>query len=169
MRGAGTRSNTGSQRGLVVEYADTLGVLSIFGLDTPPAIVESYVETVRAWLASTEPCHGILPVHRALLEGLASARFMLRPREAAARARRWVSVSDSCGCISAGLVTPYPPGVPVLFPGQVIEQWLQEALEDLVRLGNSGGPSMSELHGVTEDGRVAVIAEGVSQDGLHHV
>ena len=45
-------------------------------------------------------------------------------------------MDDAIGRISAELVAPYPPGVPVLVPGEEVTSEALEALEQSLRAGN---------------------------------
>lgn len=56
---------------------------------------------------------------------------------------RTVQILDSVGAFSAEMVTPYPPGVPVLFPGELITQPIADYLQQLSSLGAS-------FHGVQD-------------------
>lgn len=42
----------------------------------------------------------------------------LSPREAFVAPHRVVSIKDACGMVSTELVTPYPPGIPIICPGE---------------------------------------------------
>ncbi|HEY8499458.1 MAG TPA: hypothetical protein VIL89_02475, partial [Clostridia bacterium] len=53
-----------------------------------------------------------------------------------------VHLSESEGYKSAGIVTPYPPGIPVLCPGETI---LKEHIDYLSRLYDAG----ADIHGLT--------------------
>jgi lysine decarboxylase len=44
----------------------------------------------------------------------------MTPRDAYFAAARAVPLTEAAGEVAAELVTPYPPGVPVLVPGEVI-------------------------------------------------
>ncbi|WP_417445763.1 aminotransferase class I/II-fold pyridoxal phosphate-dependent enzyme [Kangiella sp.] len=55
------------------------------------------------------------------------------PNEAFFGARECIQISDTENRICAGLVTPYPPGIPLLVPGQIIRR---EQLEYLSALTN---------------------------------
>src|SRR5690606_9714096 len=44
------------------------------------------------------------------------------PSDAFFGKRESLSYNDTIGRVSAGLVTPYPPGIPLLVPGQLIER-----------------------------------------------
>jgi arginine decarboxylase len=42
---------------------------------------------------------------------------------------------EAIGRVNADIVTPYPPGIPVLAPGEVITQAIVDSLEAFVELG----------------------------------
>lgn len=50
-------------------------------------------------------------------------------------AYRQVSVEDAVGKRSADMVIPYPPGIPYLYPGEVITDIVAEALLQLAANG----------------------------------
>ncbi|MBF2028678.1 MAG: aminotransferase class I/II-fold pyridoxal phosphate-dependent enzyme [Oscillatoriales cyanobacterium C42_A2020_001] len=60
----------------------------------------------------------------------------LSPREAFLVQAEVVSVEAAVGCVSAELVCPYPPGIPVLIPGEVITE---EAIASLKQVLDAGG------------------------------
>jgi arginine/lysine/ornithine decarboxylase len=57
------------------------------------------------------------------------------PRDAFFSASEQVRPSDAAGRVSAELVTPYPPGIPVLAPGEVITDTVVDYLEKFVAAG----------------------------------
>ena len=61
---------------------------------------------------------------------------VLAPREAFFAPNETVAASAAVGRISAELVAPYPPGVPVLAPGELITT---EALAALREVAAGGG------------------------------
>ncbi|KAJ0800511.1 putative arginine decarboxylase [Helianthus annuus] len=62
--------------------------------------------------------------------------MQLSPREAFFACKTKVSFNESVGKICGELVCPYPPGIPLLIPGEVITE---EALSYLVNVKNNGG------------------------------
>lgn len=46
-----------------------------------------------------------------------------------------VRLAEAAGCICASQITPYPPGVPLLCPGEVIEKETAEYIQSLVNKG----------------------------------
>jgi arginine decarboxylase len=56
------------------------------------------------------------------------------------------------GRICADQIVPYPPGIPVLVPGQVVTSQVAEYLGDLLR-----STKRMEMHGVVHEGYVPCI------------
>ena len=54
---------------------------------------------------------------------------MLTPREAFLRERRRVPMRDAIGEVSAEQFCPYPPGVPLLAPGERVTQESIDAIQ----------------------------------------
>nr|GFD33308.1 Orn/Lys/Arg decarboxylase, C-terminal [Tanacetum cinerariifolium] len=73
----------------------------------------------------------------------------LSPREAFFASKKNVTFKNSIGEVCGELVCPYPPGIPILIPGEVITE---EALSYLVKVKENGGfvsgaadPSLSSI------------------------
>lgn len=78
----------------------------------------------------------------------------MTPREAALSGAEWVPLDQACGRVSADAIVPYPPGVPVVCPGEEITGALVEFLRDAVSSGQA-----ARLRGVRPDGQVLAVAE----------
>jgi arginine decarboxylase len=61
---------------------------------------------------------------------------IISPREAFFAPTRLVSVVDAIGCISGELICPYPPGIPLIMPGEIITE---EAIAYLQQIHSLGG------------------------------
>lgn len=57
------------------------------------------------------------------------------PAETMRQPVRMLPLAQTAGHVAAGLLTPYPPGIPWLGPGELIEPWLIEAAEALLQAG----------------------------------
>lgn len=140
-------------QGVFVEYADALGVLSIFGLDATRREVNLYSDILYKWTA----LHGTPAVSRdvpaaQLFSLLAEERRpLIRPREVHFHAQSWVPVEEAIGQICGSPITPYPPGVPLLWPGQVMTETALRVLRELVEGGY-------EVHGLGKHGEIPVYA-----------
>jgi arginine/lysine/ornithine decarboxylase len=77
---------------------------------------------------------------------IAPGRQAMSPRDAFFAKTRTVQLAESIGEISAELVIPYPPGIPVLAPGDIIEAEKIEFLLHGVAQGmHLSGPSDPDL------------------------
>jgi arginine/lysine/ornithine decarboxylase len=76
-----------------------------------------------------------------------------------------VGIDDLEGRITVGLVTPYPPGIPLLIPGEVFNKKIVDYLK-FSREFNAQCPGFeSDIHGLVEvedaDGKRAYFADCV--------
>ena len=74
-----------------------------------------------------------------------SRQPVVNPRKAAFAERQRVPLEKSVGCIAAGSVGAYPPGVPVILPGQEITEAM---IDYLSRLKNRGYSLFGENGGI---------------------
>jgi len=81
-----------------------------------------------------------------LLDG---AEYVMRPRDAFLGSTRNVPLGESVGLIAAEPVSPYPPGVPVLVPGQRVTQqivdFLQTGVDERMLIEGAADPSLEQL------------------------
>lgn len=68
----------------------------------------------------------------------------MTPREAYYAETRTIPWKDAVGCISGEMLAPYPPGIPVIYPGEVITQEVWDYME-VYRLGGH------HMHGPADD------------------
>jgi lysine decarboxylase len=73
----------------------------------------------------------------------------LAPREAFFAAHETVAAAHAVGRVCAEVVAPYPPGVPVLIPGEIVTAELLDALTDArgagTRIAYAADPSLATL------------------------
>ena len=78
---------------------------------------------------------------------------VLSPREAFFAKNETVTAAAAIGRVSAELVAPYPPGVPVLAPGELITadavEALREGTADGGRIAYAADPSLATFQVVT--------------------
>ncbi len=69
----------------------------------------------------------------------------LSPRKAYFAETQTIPISKAVGHISAEIICPYPPGIPILMPGEEITQFARDYLQEIVSLGGkiSGCSDMS--------------------------
>jgi hypothetical protein len=76
------------------------------------------------------------------LYNLPLPRQLLTPRQAFFAPRCQVPLTEAAGKVAAEAITPYPPGVPLICPGEVIDEPILECL-DAWRLAGGVWPGMA--------------------------
>lgn len=92
---------------------------------------------------------GTKPQGTALPRSLPLPRQIATPFVAAHSPWEYLPLRDSAGRVAAGLLTPYPPGIPLVGPGEEISA---EIIAELLRIISGGG----RVQGI-EDGLVPVL------------
>jgi lysine decarboxylase len=139
------------RRGVAVEMADHNTLVAQVGLTDDAATVSRLVAGILASLEGDPgpPRSVVLPAHSA-------SPALLSPRDAFFAEYEVVARPEAIGRISAELVAPYPPGVPVLVPGEEVTSQALEALDQSLRAGNriayAADPTLATLH-VVRSGR----------------
>ncbi|MDT7782927.1 MAG: arginine decarboxylase [Pseudonocardiales bacterium] len=133
--------------GMPVELADRDTVVPIVTiLDDGPtvsALVDRVVEAAAHLARTPRPP----AVFAAWAQGIPEAG--LTPREAFFARHETVDAGSAVGRVSAEVVAPYPPGVPVLVPGEVISEetlsLLRAAADGGTRIAYAADPSMATV------------------------
>ena len=133
--------------GMPLEMADRDVVVAMVTIaDDEPA-----VERLADALAAAVERHRGEP--RKAVAGAAwtvAPRTVLPPREAFFAPHEVVPALDAVGRVSAELVAPYPPGIPVLAPGELVTAealaTLQDARDHGGRIAYAADPSLRTLH-----------------------
>lgn len=87
-------------------------------------------------------------------------RVLLSPRKAFGQTRRPVKLKDSIGCLCGEMVAVYPPGVPCLLPGEMIDA---EMLDYLCYIKKSG----SNIHGTSDPDLNTILILDETIGGCH--
>jgi arginine decarboxylase len=116
-----------------VELADHRRLMALVTFAHDEADIDRLADALARLAGERGPRAGE-PVRVADARTLVTEQAML-PREAFFAAGELVRPSDAVGRISADIVTPYPPGIPVLAPGEVITEPIVEHLEHVAALG----------------------------------
>jgi arginine decarboxylase len=118
--------------GMPVEMADRDTIVPIVTLADEPRHVARFTEALVAAIER----HRSAPRHPAagLAWGL-DPQVVLPPREAFFAAHETVPAEAAAGRVSAELVAPYPPGVPVLAPGELVTAEIVAALRAVLADG----------------------------------
>jgi arginine/lysine/ornithine decarboxylase len=85
-------------------------------------------------------------------EAAQKPEMCMTPAEAFHRAQEEIPLSESVGRVMADFVQLYPPGIPLLVPGEVMNEDIQSRIEESLRIG-------LQVHGVSSEGKVAVLDE----------
>lgn len=124
--------------GVVAELVGTQSITLAFNLGTQREHVLRLISGLKHLSAVSPPRKerrkGILNGSEPLAP-FANVNMSLSPREAFFACKTKVDIEDSVGRICGELVCPYPPGVPVLIPGEIITE---EALNYLLQLKRKG-------------------------------
>ncbi|HEV7426257.1 MAG TPA: aminotransferase class I/II-fold pyridoxal phosphate-dependent enzyme [Thermoanaerobaculia bacterium] len=120
---------------IAMELADYRRILGIISLGDTDATARRLVRGVRAlvrWAASRRKRTNTdaLPRLRELKSHMA-----MTPRDAFFADAEMVNIDDAPGRIAAELASPYPPGIPLMLPGEVITEAMVQYLKEGKRLG----------------------------------
>jgi len=117
-----------------VEMADPFHILVIVSIGDRQDDLDRLVEALRVISAETGLQGALLPldkVHPPFLNN----RFAMTPRDAFYSDSELVDVHDSAGRVSTEIVTVYPPGIPLLVPGEEISKEAIDYLQNMAGLG----------------------------------
>lgn len=117
-----------------VEMADPFHVLVIVSIGDRQDDLNRLVEALRQIAAESGLQGALLPldkVHPPLLQN----RFAMTPREAFYSDTEMVSIDLAIGRVAAEIVTVYPPGIPLLVPGEEISRGAIDYLQNMAGLG----------------------------------
>jgi lysine decarboxylase len=138
--------------GMPVEMADRDTIVPIVTLADEPRHVTRFTDTL---IAAVER-HRSAP--RPPMAGLAWALdpdVVLPPRDAFFSPHETVPAEAAAGRVSAELVAPYPPGVPVLAPGERVTAEIVAALRAVLadggRVAYAADPTLATLQVVSEE------------------
>ena len=137
--------------GMPVELADRDTVVPIISMsddfDTVDRFVDGVRESVERQRAEPRP---VLPS----VSWTVDPDVVMSPRDAYFATHRTVPAMDAIGCVSAELVAPYPPGIPVLAPGERITatavDGLRQAMADGTQVRYAADPTLASLQVVAD-------------------
>src|SRR6201991_5005658 len=134
---ASLRSNFDTQ----VELATQATIVLVLGIDELPRELERFVHDLTS-IASHMERPGVTE-EVTLATGTFENEVVMPPREAFLGAFDVVPVDDSVGRVSAEAIAGYPPGIPVLLPGERITDEVIDYLRSLKAVG-------ARLHGASD-------------------
>jgi arginine decarboxylase len=148
-------------RGFQVEFSDLLSVVAVITYADAASDLQRFCEAVNDSLrcapsgsrSGREIRERVYPlVARAADEAVSR---VLSVRDAVMSPHRHLSLDQSIGRIAAECVCPYPPGVPLLFPGQEITP----AVIDLIREFMKAGVRFHGIHTSSGESLLAAVDE----------
>lgn len=117
-----------------VEMADPFHILVIVSIGDRKDDLNRLVEGLREIARTHSPRQTASPVEKISLPALMNDVAMT-PREAFFADHCERPLQESAGLISAEIITVYPPGIPVLVPGEVIRHETMDYLAEMSALG----------------------------------
>jgi arginine/lysine/ornithine decarboxylase len=145
--------------GLQPEMSDLVGVVGLVTIGDTPASIERLVQAF-ATLAAERSAAPRGSANGAALRSsgavIAPGEQALSPREAFFAPSRAIPLAAAGGEIAAELVIPYPPGIPVLAPGDVISEekiaYLREGAAHGMYLSGPADPRLRTIRVVADGG-----------------
>ncbi|CAN5443909.1 aminotransferase class I/II-fold pyridoxal phosphate-dependent enzyme [soil metagenome] len=107
---------------IALELSDHRGIIGNFNLGDSQETAERFVSALRGIAANASPERNMNGALRSSGAAVAVTVLAMTPRDAYFAPSRSIDLAESVGLIAAELVTPYPPGIPVLAPGDLITQ-----------------------------------------------
>jgi arginine/lysine/ornithine decarboxylase len=120
-----------------VEMADPFNILVIVSIGDRKDDLNRLIEALRDIKEKQAKTKVKKPQPQSIFPSaltLASTLTMT-PREAFFSTHKAIPLRDSSGKISSEIVTVYPPGIPILIPGEVITKEIVDYIEKMVSLG----------------------------------
>ena len=121
------------EHGIDAEFSDLRQVICSVTIGDTDASINKLVNALRAIAADKRPARS----HQAETAPPAGLpKLVISPREAYFAKSRPVPIADAIGEIVAENIIPYPPGIPLLVPGEVMEQHHLEYLHYIMKQGS---------------------------------
>lgn len=143
------------EQGFVVEMSDELYAVAVFGVHHTPDIAEKMIASVQCLPIKPTVDRKVFAEHRPMQwwHELISEPFYVGPLDG--RDVCWLSLNQAEGRRCAELVTPYPPGIPIVWPGERLTRAhidvLSELREQKVIFSGVADATLQQV-GVYEDG-----------------
>lgn len=145
--GSGVRTGYELQKylehhGCFAEMADPQYVVLVLGIQTSMMDIQRLQQAIEEWVRE-ENREAIVPVEKITMSSIASVSINTGISEPVSFARgkfknetsERIPLHDAEHHISAEMVTPYPPGIAVLYPGEIITS---EMIKHLQQLSSAG-------------------------------
>jgi lysine decarboxylase len=115
-----------------IEFGDYFYGVCVMGLGAEKEDVDRLVFAMKEISAEHKGLHEPLEWSEALPP---MPPQVMTPRAAHFSERDFVHRREACGRVSAQMIVPYPPGIPVLCPGELITEEVCDFLDELIGKG----------------------------------
>ena len=122
--------------GVQIEFAAPTNVLAIMSLGNTKEDINRLVKALKEIKKTFTPNEELIKKINSVKAPELESEVVLTPREAAFSVTKKIPFKEAIGMVSAELICPYPPGIPVLAPGEKITKEVFEYLVYLKNLGN---------------------------------
>lgn len=138
--------------GIQVEMADPFHILVIVSIGDRREDLQRLVDALRVLASETGLQGSLLPLDR-VRPPLLRNRPEMTPREAFYSRTQMVPIAEAAGRIASEIVTVYPPGIPLLVPGEEISK---EAIEYITNMSGLG----AIIDGLNESNSIVRVVNG---------
>ncbi len=138
--------------GIQVEMADPFHVLVIVSIGDRQDDLARLVEALKTISTENGLQGALLPLDKVHPPALTN-KSVMTPRDAFYADSELVNVKDSVGRVSTEIVTVYPPGIPLLVPGEEISREALDYLQNMAGLG-------AIIDGLSEGNSLVRVAKG---------
>ncbi|NMG08007.1 aminotransferase class I/II-fold pyridoxal phosphate-dependent enzyme [Brasilonema sp. UFV-L1] len=98
-------------------------------------LVQAFIILAKKYRKTPSPAYSLLMERGNDLFSITGNSIQISPREAFFAPTETLPLQETSGCICAEIICPYPPGIPILMPGEIISQFALEYLQHIQKLG----------------------------------
>ncbi|HKM40857.1 MAG TPA: arginine decarboxylase, partial [Patescibacteria group bacterium] len=124
-----------------LELAETHLILAVLTIGTTVDDLKGFVLALKK-ISEKYLKENRDPIHQKLTYN--EPIYYMRPREAYHRYKKYVRLEDAANEVAAESIMVYPPGIPIVIPGEVITE---EVISDLLQYRASGSTILSDSDG----------------------
>ncbi len=139
------------------EMSDLISIVCLVSVADDERSINRLIAAFEALSHERSGCALDSPLVRSSGAVIAPGRQAMSPRDAFFAASRAVPLAEAIGEVVAELVIPYPPGIPVLAPGDIIDQvkvdYLREGAARGMYLSGPADPQLRTIKVVADDAR----------------
>ncbi|GMN53563.1 hypothetical protein TIFTF001_022698 [Ficus carica] len=135
---------------IICELVGTSSITFAFNLGASREHVDRLVSGVKHVVSSAASTQGaVARVDHSISAPFADFETSLIPRDAFFASKRRVSIENSLGEVCGELICPYPPGIPVMIPGETITEraldYLLDARKKGAMISRASDPQLSTI------------------------